>query len=51
MVAPLPSKLPVDRTTFPVTVAGATAVLAALYASLDRMIAHAPGLARLRGGA
>jgi len=30
------------------TVAGGTAVLAALYASLDRMIAHAPGLARLR---
>ena len=33
------------------TVAGATAALAAFYASLDRMIAFAPGLARLRGDA
>ena len=34
-----------------VTVAGATAALAACYASLDRMIAHASLLSRLRGGA
>ena len=34
-----------------VTVAGGAAVLAALYAALDRMIAHAPALARLRGRA
>ena len=34
-----------------VTVAGATATLAALYASLDRMLALAPARARLRGGA
>ena len=33
------------------TVAGATAALAAFYASLDRMIVFAPGLARLRGDA
>jgi hypothetical protein len=33
------------------TVAGATAALAAFYASLDRVIAYAPGLARLRGDA
>src|SRR5436309_12419152 len=33
------------------TVAGATAALAALYAALDRMIVFAPGLARLRGDA
>jgi hypothetical protein len=33
------------------TVAGATATLAACYASLDRLLAHAPGLARLRGAA
>jgi hypothetical protein len=31
------------------TVVGATAVLGALHASLERMLAHAPGLARLRG--
>ena len=34
-----------------VTVAGATAALAACYASLDRVIAYAPRLARLRGEA
>jgi len=34
-----------------ITVAGATATLAALYASLDRMLALAPARARLRGGA
>ena len=33
------------------TVAGATAALAAFYAALDRMIVFAPGLARLRGDA
>jgi hypothetical protein len=33
------------------TVAGGTAMLAALYASLDRLIAQAPVVARLRGGA
>jgi len=33
------------------TVAGATAALAAFYARLDRMIVFAPGLARLRGDA
>jgi hypothetical protein len=33
------------------TVAGATAALAALYASVDRLIVHAPILARLRGEA
>ncbi len=33
------------------TVAGATAALAAFYAALDRMIVFAPGLARLRGAA
>jgi hypothetical protein len=32
------------------TVAGATAVLGALWAALDRMIALAPALARVRGG-
>lgn len=32
------------------TVAAATATLAALYASLDRLIVHAPAVARLRGG-
>ena len=31
------------------TVMGATATLAALYASVDRLLAHAPVLARLRG--
>ena len=31
------------------TVMGATATLAALYASVDRLLAHAPALARLRG--
>jgi len=34
-----------------ITIAGTTAVLAALYASLDRMLADAPALARLRGDA
>jgi hypothetical protein len=34
-----------------VTVLGATAGLAALYAALDRMLADAPALARVRGGA
>jgi len=34
-----------------ITVAGATATLAALYASLDRIVALAPARARLRGGA
>ncbi|HUE30815.1 MAG TPA: MauE/DoxX family redox-associated membrane protein [Verrucomicrobiae bacterium] len=34
-----------------VTVAGASAALAAIYASLDRVIAYAPGLSRLRGDA
>src|SRR5213080_1524102 len=33
------------------TVMGATATLAALYASVDRLLAHAPALARLRGEA
>ena len=33
------------------TIAGATAVLAALHASLDRLLAHAPAMARLRGEA
>src|SRR5437870_248556 len=33
------------------TVAGATAALAAFYAALDRMIVFAPSLARLRGDA
>jgi hypothetical protein len=33
------------------TVAGATAALAAVYASLDRVLAYAPRLARLRGEA
>jgi len=33
------------------TVAGATAALAACWAALDRVIAHAPALARLRGTA
>jgi len=32
-----------------VTVVAATATLAALYASLDGLLAHAPALARLRG--
>jgi hypothetical protein len=32
------------------TVVGGTALLAAVYASLDRMIADAPALARLRSG-
>lgn len=34
-----------------VTVVGATAVLAAVYAAVDRMLADAPALARLRGEA
>jgi hypothetical protein len=34
-----------------VTVAGATLVLAALYAALDRMLGHAPALARLKADA
>ena len=33
------------------TVTAATATLAALYASLDRLLAQAPALARLRGAA
>ena len=33
------------------TVAGATAALAAVYASLERVIAYAPGLSRVRGDA
>src|SRR5438132_646514 len=33
------------------TVAGATAALAAFYASLERVLAYAPALARLRGDA
>jgi len=33
------------------TVLAATAALAACYASLDRLLAHAPALARLRGAA
>ena len=33
------------------TVLGATGTLAALYASADRLLAHAPALARLRGEA
>lgn len=33
------------------TIAGATGVFAACHASLDRLLAHAPALARLRGGA
>ncbi len=31
------------------TVVGTTAVLATLYATLDRMLADAPALARVRG--
>jgi hypothetical protein len=34
-----------------VTVVAATAFLAAAYASVERMIGHAPDIARLRGGA